>query len=732
MAYKINFKDSNCKYVEDYNAGKYGTKIRIYFCEGDGCCPKQYSGSVGAEIITADTIDELKLKLDRAVASRDKEIAKTLTDSKKIKTKDADYTKQELLDAVMEAYGFNKKEANEWIKKASEGSKKAIVEGFKGNAKKSFYNDSKKKVKDSYGEWDYEINCEGNQWSDGGFDSEEEAEDEAIAKVNDLLARHFPEDYAIDDFDITIMNNETGETYMYDPYTDIRDSKKKAKDCGMMDNMAFLTPGPVKLKRASKKFNQKDAKFKDASADEIINLFHEAYTKGRTWDWLKNKLPSTFLNLENRKHWKKLFPIQADRQGKLEGVYLKKPKQKSEELGEKVDTFLNNLNAYKTTVEDIATKYNLDVDSYRDEVILDAIKKAKDKTDSRREFTELDEAKDVIKKSWDDLYYSAHPLDEISIWGQVDDYIAKLSNGRENFRKEILKNEDEGFYGQRYVKNQKEPIIYNNYGEYIRSDSKVGPLTPEAEAYIRRIMGETTTEEIESKRKKRYANKSPYAPGYVPDELDAYVYDLNKLKNLINELKAEQSKTSSLRTKVSPAKYETEFVGQNQGDYDSEGDYKGKNAYYYKLKGKTPARVKFNIPGAEDLEYAIAKALSSENFDDMQENLQEALDAVKKLPRSNPKVAEIKTNIKNLLEARRTAPKKKVPLPDKKFKDSKKTKKSLGLKDSLNAKELAEYIKLCRKLGLETAGQIQKFAKDHGDVKNQALLEALRKEANKK
>lgn len=70
---------------------------------------------------------------------------------------------------------------------------------------------------DGYGDWRFVIKCEGNEWEEDGFDSTEEAEDNALAKVNELL-EDFPEGYAVDDFDITFENEETGESCIYDPY----------------------------------------------------------------------------------------------------------------------------------------------------------------------------------------------------------------------------------------------------------------------------------------------------------------------------------------------------------------------------------------------------------------------------------------------------------------------------------------------------------------------------------
>ena len=51
------------------------------------------------------------------------------------------YTKQQLITAVQDAYGFTKAQALRWIKNASEQSKEEIVKGFRDNARKSFYTD---------------------------------------------------------------------------------------------------------------------------------------------------------------------------------------------------------------------------------------------------------------------------------------------------------------------------------------------------------------------------------------------------------------------------------------------------------------------------------------------------------------------------------------------------------------------------------------------------------------
>ena len=48
---------------------------------------------------------------------------------------------QDLLDAVIDAYGFTKKEARKYIKQSSKEAQKELVHGFRANAKKCFEED---------------------------------------------------------------------------------------------------------------------------------------------------------------------------------------------------------------------------------------------------------------------------------------------------------------------------------------------------------------------------------------------------------------------------------------------------------------------------------------------------------------------------------------------------------------------------------------------------------------
>lgn len=74
----------------------------------------------------------------KELSSQDWEIIESLEES---------VSKSDLYSALEYMYGFNKKEANDWMKKASDKMKQSVVDGWKGNAKKSALTDSLKEDK---------------------------------------------------------------------------------------------------------------------------------------------------------------------------------------------------------------------------------------------------------------------------------------------------------------------------------------------------------------------------------------------------------------------------------------------------------------------------------------------------------------------------------------------------------------------------------------------------------
>lgn len=85
--------------------------------------------------------DNAESKADRYLSSASTALADELLRYAP-ETMGESFTKSELLNAVKDHYGFNKKEAADWIKKADNKTKEEIVKYFKDNAKKNFYESS--------------------------------------------------------------------------------------------------------------------------------------------------------------------------------------------------------------------------------------------------------------------------------------------------------------------------------------------------------------------------------------------------------------------------------------------------------------------------------------------------------------------------------------------------------------------------------------------------------------
>ena len=471
-------------------------------------------------------------------------------------------------------------------------------------------------------------------------------------------------------------------------------------------------------------------RFTDASAEDIIDLFEEAYIKGRSWDWLKNKLPKTFLELQGKKNrgWDRydLFPIQADRTGHIEGVNLTKPRNLSEETMNEINAFVDALEKLKSTVDNIDAEYT-PVDTYNYYKVKEALEKAIKETDSKSQSQELETIKNNFEKIASDAYRKADRIPSMwYVYSDADKYIEDYNKlGREGFIRKLIKKVNSSDRNKDYINNQKRPLIYNREETGpIRSDSKVGLLSEEAKNYIRRIMGEATTEDIEAKRQARKRNwNDPYDYYRVNrrEDLPQYSEEISKIKSLLRDLKEETAKEKRMDISVHNRQH-GHYKYTGKGNYDYQGRYNSRNGGYEWSNETVPTTVSIDIQGLNQLSTALEQILNSGSVAEVERNLQQALDVVKTLPRNNPKVATIKSQIQALLENRKNAPKKKRNLPDKKFK---------RVTDSFSIKELKEYMELCRKLGLNTAGDIEKFAKDHGNVSDKDLLEALRKEAKK-
>jgi len=112
--------------------------------------PYGYAVSDGHRIDRFIVTGDIFLMDDKTTFSRlsDKDKGKILSLIKKGVIKESlkeSVSKSDLYSALEYMYGFNKKEANDWMKKASDKMKQSVVDGWKGNAKKSALTDSLKK-----------------------------------------------------------------------------------------------------------------------------------------------------------------------------------------------------------------------------------------------------------------------------------------------------------------------------------------------------------------------------------------------------------------------------------------------------------------------------------------------------------------------------------------------------------------------------------------------------------
>ena len=59
----------------------------------------------------------------------------------KILARTTSYTKRDVIDAIMYAYGYTKREAEEYYRNTDESTHEALVEESKNTSRKSFYYD---------------------------------------------------------------------------------------------------------------------------------------------------------------------------------------------------------------------------------------------------------------------------------------------------------------------------------------------------------------------------------------------------------------------------------------------------------------------------------------------------------------------------------------------------------------------------------------------------------------
>lgn len=111
-------------------------------------------GDVKASTVNTDAIKHIKAAIDILGKSGNKDdvtkdsianLATVMFDIKASTVVDAaskcKYSKKDCIDAIQDQYGKNKKEAEEYYKSADAKTLEALVDGFKGNAKKAFLDD---------------------------------------------------------------------------------------------------------------------------------------------------------------------------------------------------------------------------------------------------------------------------------------------------------------------------------------------------------------------------------------------------------------------------------------------------------------------------------------------------------------------------------------------------------------------------------------------------------------
>lgn len=127
------------------------TPSELYDAVEDFVYNRLYSAIDNLAVVVSDNIpeydvdysaDNAESKADRYLSSASSALADELLRYASDETMSESFTKSELLNAVKDHYGFNKKEAADWIKKADNKTKEEIVKYFKDNAKKNFYESS--------------------------------------------------------------------------------------------------------------------------------------------------------------------------------------------------------------------------------------------------------------------------------------------------------------------------------------------------------------------------------------------------------------------------------------------------------------------------------------------------------------------------------------------------------------------------------------------------------------
>ena len=219
------------------------------------------------------------------------------------------YSKSDLYSALEYMYGFNKKEANDWIKKASDKMKQSVVDGWKGNAKKSALTDSLKEDKfvpqdkmskkaqkelndKKRGTWGNTSPVTKVQPNKKAYDRkrdkkaiEEDFDNDVVTLVNLLSDRYCDEDGNVSKDSYNSIYNYLGKNY-----------SEKIRDA-VMDELVteFGLPAERDKKAVDESLTEDSEVFKDMSneLDEIEYLCNDKYNWGMD-EWNdKNNVKNT-------------------------------------------------------------------------------------------------------------------------------------------------------------------------------------------------------------------------------------------------------------------------------------------------------------------------------------------------------------------------------------------------------------------------------------------------------
>lgn len=377
-------------------------------------------------------------------------------------------------------------------------------------------------------------------------------------------------------------------------------------------------------------------KVHDMNAEEIINLINKAGKEGKTWYWLKNKLPEEFLEMYNKEG--RVFPIHTNYREQPEKVNLSKVKRLENTINW---NWLPEYKELKEELNDVYGKYN-----------------ASSRDDIREQYRNSDSVSERkrIEKDIDTIYALEAAIKRLFDKADLPDYYGfypgnyvkpEIDFDKEEYLKGLKKSGLQKEHRRQLRKN----LVNTPYKNNITSqDDPIEPLTPEAEDYIRRILGKTDTEEIKAKIKRR--TKEKYEG--PRDVLKTWENDRYTLRNLIQRVKNLKTKGSLGEMRYEKPRPEVRY--REHGGYNSAGQWVGSSGNYT-LTGRMTKR-KVRLTGVEEehqkaLSEAMVKAFEARTTEELKASLREALMAVNDIPNDNKKIKEAKQEVMSFIRTKR-------------------------------------------------------------------------------